>query len=66
MNLLDQHSPFRRDVGIVQLKSHKLFQPYYSIQFGEDDGSFMVVTRPRNLEESSYDTYRVIFGNCLW
>ncbi len=41
------------------MKPHKLFQPYYSVEFGENDSNFIVTTRPHNVEESCFDTYSV-------
>uniref|UniRef100_A0A915E442 Coatomer subunit alpha n=1 Tax=Ditylenchus dipsaci TaxID=166011 RepID=A0A915E442_9BILA len=48
-----------KDIALTQLKPNKLTQPYYSLHYNPAEHCFLVITRPHNLEASTYDTYKL-------
>lgn len=48
-----------KDVPLCQVKANKLTQPYYSLHYNPAENCFLLVTRPHNLEASTFDTYKV-------
>lgn len=46
-------------MSLITLKSNKLTQPYYSIHYNHAENCFLVVTRPHNVEGSTYDYYKL-------
>ncbi|MCP9264240.1 Coatomer subunit alpha [Dirofilaria immitis] len=48
-----------KDVAIVQLRSSKLMQPYYSLHYNPAENSFLLITRSSMLEYCTYDMYKV-------
>lgn len=50
---------FSRDCALVQLRKTKLTQPYYSLNYNPFENSFVICTRPQNLDASTYELFKV-------
>lgn len=48
-----------KDVSLCSVKPNKLTQPYYSLHYNPAENCFLLITRPQNLEASTYDMYKV-------
>ncbi|VDM92463.1 unnamed protein product [Onchocerca ochengi] len=48
-----------KDIALVQLRSSKLMQPYYSLHYNPAENSFLLITRSSMLEYCTYDIYKV-------
>uniref|UniRef100_A0A0R3S0K2 Coatomer subunit alpha n=1 Tax=Elaeophora elaphi TaxID=1147741 RepID=A0A0R3S0K2_9BILA len=48
-----------KDVALVQLRSSKLMQPYYSLHYNPAENSFLLIIRSPMLEYCTYDMYKV-------
>src|SRR5689334_12684676 len=55
------HVNFSKDVALAQVKANKLTQPFYSLHYNPAENCFLLVTRPHNVEASTYDFYKVSF-----
>jgi coatomer protein complex subunit alpha (xenin) len=48
-----------KDNRVCPIKPNKATQPFYSIHYNPAENCFLVITRPHNLEASTYDIYKV-------
>jgi coatomer protein complex subunit alpha (xenin) len=49
----------KKDVAICQVKPNRVMQPYYSLHYNPSENCFLLITRPHNAENSTYDLYKV-------
>ena len=50
---------FRKDVAVCTVKPNRIMQPYYSLHYNPSENCFLLITRPHNAENSTYDLYKV-------
>lgn len=48
-----------KDVALIQLRGKKLTYSYYSLHYNPAENSFLLVTRAPNLDNCTYDMYKV-------
>ena len=53
---------FSKDVALIQLRGNKLTHSYYSLHYNPAENSFLLITRAPNLENCTYDMYKVWFA----
>jgi len=47
-----------RDVALVQLRPTRVTQPYYSLHYNPAENSFLLLTRPQNVEACAYELFK--------
>ncbi|CAD5208962.1 unnamed protein product [Bursaphelenchus xylophilus] len=48
-----------RDVSLAQLRPTKITQPYFSLSYNPAENAFLIVNRPQNVENSTYELFKV-------